>query len=67
VCPARLAPGLVRDLGEHLPALRQAVGPHAEHLAWELLKAPAHPTPLTRREYGTKRGGWLTMQPQLLP
>jgi hypothetical protein len=38
-------------LGQHSHALREAVGPHAEVLAQELLKAPEHPTPLTRRRH----------------
>jgi hypothetical protein len=45
----RLGPGLAQKLGQHSRALREAVGPHAERLARELLKAPGHPTPLTRR------------------
>ena len=45
----RLGVGLARELGGHSIALREAVGPHAERLARELLKAPDHPTPLTRR------------------
>ena len=44
----RLGAGLARELGQHSPTLREAVGPHAERLARELLKAPDHPTPLTR-------------------
>jgi CRISP-associated protein Cas1 len=44
----RLGPTLARQLGGHSDALREAVGPHAERLARELLKAPDHPTPLTR-------------------
>ncbi len=48
---SRLARGLQvgGELGRHSPALREAVGPHAERLARELLQAPDHPTPLTRR------------------
>jgi CRISP-associated protein Cas1 len=45
----RLGAGLARELGRHSPFLREAVGPNAERLARELLKAPDHPTPLTRR------------------
>lgn len=45
----RLGSGLARELGCHSDALREAVGPHAERLARELLAAPDHPTPLTRR------------------
>jgi CRISPR/Cas system-associated endonuclease Cas1 len=47
----RLGAGLARELGEHSPVLREAVGRHAEQLARELLKAPDHPTPLTRRRH----------------
>jgi len=39
----RLGAGLARELGQHSPTLREAVGPHAERLARELLKAPDHP------------------------
>jgi len=41
--------GLARELGQHSGVLREAVGPHAERLARELLRAPDHPTPLTKR------------------
>lgn len=47
----RLGAGLARELGQHSPALREAVGPHAERLAQELLRAPDHPTPLTRKRH----------------
>jgi len=51
----RLGAGLARELGQHSPALREAVGPHAERLARKLLRAPEHPTPLTqsRRRSGS--------------
>lgn len=49
----RLGTGLARELGQHSPALREAVGPHAERLARDLLRAPDHPTPLTRRRQTT--------------
>jgi len=52
----RLGVGLARELGQHSGALREVVGPHAEQLARELLKAPDHPTPLTRRRR-TERAG----------
>jgi hypothetical protein len=47
----RLGAGRARELGQHSSALREAVGPHAERLARKLLKAPDHPTPLTRRRH----------------
>lgn len=47
----RLGPGLARELGARSHGLREAVGPHAERLARELLKAPDHPTPLTRARH----------------
>jgi hypothetical protein len=51
----RLGAGLARELGQHSGALREAVGPHAENLARELLKAPDHQTPLKReRRRGSK-------------
>ena len=43
----RLGPTLARELGQHSDELREAVGPHAERLTRDLLKAPNHPTPLT--------------------
>ena len=46
---SRLGVGLARELGQHSPALREAVGPHAERLARDLLKTSNLPTPLTRR------------------
>jgi len=49
----RLGAGLARELGQHSGAMREAVGLHAERLARELLKAPDHPTPLTRRRQTT--------------
>jgi CRISPR-associated endonuclease Cas1 len=52
----RLGVGVGRELGLRSHDLREAVAPHAEHLARELLKAPDHPTPLTRRRHQTSRG-----------
>jgi hypothetical protein len=53
----RLGPTLARKLGGRSDVLREAVGPHAERLARELVKAPNHPTPLTRkrRSKGTRK------------
>jgi CRISPR/Cas system-associated endonuclease Cas1 len=39
---------LSRELAQWGPQLRSAVAPHAELLARTLLRAPDHPTPLTR-------------------
>ena len=36
----RLGSGLARELGQYSPPLREAVGPHAERLARELLEGP---------------------------
>lgn len=47
----RLGPKLARELGIYSHALREEVGPHAEQLARDLLKAPDHPTPLTRKRH----------------
>lgn len=47
----RLGAGLARELGQHSPALREAVVPHAERLAQGLLKTPEHPTPPTVRRH----------------
>jgi CRISPR-associated protein Cas1 len=47
----RLGPTLARELGAHSEDLRNAVGPHAERLVRDLLKAPEHPTPLTRTRH----------------
>jgi hypothetical protein len=44
-----LGAGLARELDQRPGALRGAVGPHAERLARELVKAPDHPTPFTRK------------------
>lgn len=51
----RLGAGLTQELGQHSPALREAVGPHAERLARELLQPPDHPTSLTRRRNQERR------------
>jgi CRISP-associated protein Cas1 len=52
----RLGPGLARTLAGYAPDLAAAVGPHAERLARTLLRAPAHPTPLTRRRHRASLG-----------
>jgi CRISPR-associated endonuclease Cas1 len=54
----RLGPSLARELAQHAMPLRDAVSPHAEWLARALLRAPDHPTPLTRQRHrATRRGG----------
>lgn len=45
----RLGPSVARELGQHAHQLREAVAPHAEWLAREVLRDPEHPTPLTHR------------------
>lgn len=47
----RVGPPITRQLAQHAPALRTAIAPHVERLARTLLKAPDHPTPLTRRRH----------------
>jgi hypothetical protein len=47
----RLGPTLAKELGCPSEVLRAAVGPHAENLTRDLLEAPDHPTPLTRRRH----------------
>ena len=47
----RLGPRLSRELGRHSHPLREAVAPHAERLARNLMRAPEHSTPLTRRRH----------------
>lgn len=47
----RLGPRLCRELGTHSHALRDAIGPHAETLAKDLLNAPDYPTPLTGKRH----------------
>jgi CRISPR-associated endonuclease Cas1 len=51
----RLGPDLARELGPHAHVFREAVGPHAERLARNLLGAEHHPTPLTRRRHQAAR------------
>lgn len=52
----RLGPQLARELGAHSHGLREAVAPHAESLARDLLNAPDHPTPLTRSRHRRSLG-----------
>jgi CRISPR-associated protein Cas1 len=52
----RLGPDLARELGRHSFGLRAAVAPHAESLARHLLRAPDHPTPLTRTKHKASLG-----------
>ena len=47
----RVGPRLARELAGLGPELRSAVAPHGERLARRLLRAPNHPTPLTRRRH----------------
>jgi CRISPR-associated endonuclease Cas1 len=47
----RIGAPLARELASHAPVLRAAVAPHVEHLARMLLRAPNHPTPLTRTRH----------------
>jgi CRISPR/Cas system-associated endonuclease Cas1 len=47
----RLGRTLARELASYAPGLGKAVAPHAEGLARALLRAPEHPTPLTRRRH----------------
>ena len=47
----RLGPSLARELAAHAAELGTAVAPNAERLARLLLRAPGHPTPLTRRRH----------------
>ena len=47
----RLGPSLACELASYAPELGKAVAPHAERLARVLLRAPEHPTPLTRRRH----------------
>ena len=51
----RLGPALTHELAQHAMRLREAVAPHAEWLARALLRAPDHPTPLTRRRHSIAR------------
>lgn len=47
----RLGPGLAGEMAAKSQIVREAVAPHAERLASQLLRAPDHPTPLTRRRH----------------
>jgi CRISPR-associated protein Cas1 len=47
----RLGTEMARELGIHAHSLRRAVGPHAERLVRDLLRAPERRTPLTRRRH----------------
>jgi CRISPR-associated protein Cas1 len=47
----RVGRRLAGELAPIAPALRDALAPHAERLARRLLRAPNHPTPLTRRRH----------------
>jgi CRISP-associated protein Cas1 len=47
----RLGSGLARELASNSHDLRRTIAPYAERLASELLKAPDHPTPLTRNRH----------------
>jgi CRISPR-associated endonuclease Cas1 len=47
----RVGPPLAHELARHRLLLREAVAPHAERVARTLLRAPDHPTPLTRRRH----------------
>jgi hypothetical protein len=42
---------MARALGKFSEELREAVAPHVEKLTRDPLKAPEHPTPLTRRRH----------------
>jgi CRISPR-associated protein Cas1 len=47
----RVGAPLIRELAQWAPGLRTIVAPHAERLARTLLRAPDHPTPLTRQRH----------------
>jgi len=47
----RLGRSLAHELASFAPDLGKAVAPHAERVARVLLRAPGHPTPLTRRRH----------------
>lgn len=53
----RVEAGLARELGQHTYKFRDAMRPHAERLASNLLESRDHPTPLTRRRH---REAWAT-------
>jgi CRISPR-associated endonuclease Cas1 len=52
----RVGPTIANDLARVAPDLRTAIAPHAERLARTVLKAPDHPTPLTRRRHRVANG-----------
>jgi CRISPR-associated protein Cas1 len=47
----RLGRPLILELAAASDTFREALGPHAEHLARRLLKTAARPTPLTRERH----------------